>query len=144
MCSWRLNLRSPARSASWPCSRCGALLKSPLSILGFAPGGLVVGRVALPGTYATPESQRLFYERLVDQVRALPGVKAAGIVSARPFSGMGPATTVRDATRAPDPNGQDPVADVRLAGDSALDALGVPLERRTAFGARDNAGPGAS
>ncbi len=109
--------------------------------LGFAPRGVVVGRVALPGTYATPESQLLFYERLVDRVRALPGVKAAGIVSTRPFNGMGPATTVRDATRAPDPNGQDPVADVRLAGDSALDALGVSLERGTDFGAGDNTGP---
>ncbi len=109
--------------------------------LGFRPDGVVVGRVALPGTYATPDSQRVFYERLVEQVRALPGVTAVGIVSARPFSGMGPATTVRDATRAADPDGRDPVADVRLLGGGALEALGVPLERGTTFGAGDVAGP---
>ena len=109
--------------------------------LGFAPGGVVFARVALPGTYATPDSTRLFYERLVDKVRALPGVTSAGIISARPLSGIGPATTVRDAVRPPDPNGQDPVADVRLVDAGTLDALGVSLERGTPFDARDSTGP---
>ncbi len=109
--------------------------------LGFRPDGVVVGRVALPGSYATPDSQRGFYDRLVEQVRRLPGVTAAGIVSARPFNGMGPATTVRDATRAADSDGQDPVADVRLVGGGALEALGVPLERGSTFGAGDAVGP---
>jgi putative ABC transport system permease protein len=109
--------------------------------LGFNPSGVVFARVALPGTYATPESQRLFYERLVDRARALPGVTAAGIISARPLNGIGPATTVRDALRPPDPNGQDPVADVRLLDGGTLQALGISLDRGATFDARDTTGP---
>lgn len=109
--------------------------------LGFSPQGVVIARVALPGTYGTPESQRAFYERLVERVRALPAVTAAGIISGRPFGGIGPATTVRDAVRPADANGQDPVTDIRLVEGGTLEALGVPLERGTTFDARDVAGP---
>lgn len=109
--------------------------------LGFAPAGVVAARVALPGTYATPDSQRVFYERLTSRVRALPGVRAAGVISARPFNGIGPATIVRDAARPRDSGGLDPVADVRLADGGALAALGIAVERGTAFDARDAAGP---
>jgi putative ABC transport system permease protein len=109
--------------------------------LGFVPDGVVVARVALPGTYATQDSQRAFYQRLVDRVRVLPGVTAAGIISARPLNGIGPATTVRDAGRPPDPNQQDPVADVRLVDGGTLEALGISLERGTTFDARDTTGP---
>jgi putative ABC transport system permease protein len=109
--------------------------------LGFSPDGVLISRLALPGTYATPERTRMFYERLAERVRALPGVTAAGIISARPLSGIGPATTARDALRPPDPNGQDPVADVRLVDDGAFRALGIVLERGSGFDARDATGP---
>ena len=109
--------------------------------LGFAPAGVVVARVALPGSYATPQSQRDFFEQLAGAARRLPGVTAAGIISARPFNGIGPATTVHDARRPADSDQQDPVADVRYADAQALPALGIRLVGGAWFDARDVDGP---
>lgn len=50
--------------------------------LGFAPQGVVVARVALPAAaYQTPMSQCVFFDRLIERVRGLPGVRSAGLIS---------------------------------------------------------------
>jgi predicted permease len=109
--------------------------------LGFTPRGVVIARIALPGSgYGSPDRQRLFFDRVAERVRALPGVKAAGVISARPFGGLGAATTVRDAARAPAPHAQDPVADVRSADPGLFPALGIPVQNGALFDARDSAG----
>jgi putative ABC transport system permease protein len=96
--------------------------------LGFDPGGVTLARVALPeDRYASPASQAAFFDRLLDGVRAVPGVRAAGVISARPFGGLGPATTVADP-RVPAAPGSAPlVADVRVADAGAFEALRMRL-----------------
>ena len=94
--------------------------------LGFKPDDVVVARVALPGAvYATAAHQRAFFGDLIDRVRGMPGVTAAGLVSGRPFTGIGPATPARNAASPPAPAGEDPVADVRYADAGFFSALGV-------------------
>lgn len=100
---------------------------------GFDGHGVAVARVAAPATDDAPQRRRAFFDRVLEGTQALPGVTAAGIISARPLSGVGPATTVHDARRPADPNGVDPVADVRYASAGAFAALGISFTHGSAF-----------
>jgi predicted permease len=99
---------------------------------------VAIARVALPGDrYASPASQVAFFERLLDGVRALPGVSAAGAVSTRPLGGMGPATTVADPLAPPAVSSASIIADVRYADAGVFDALRVPLLAGSLFDRAD-------
>ncbi len=54
--------------------------------LGFDPSNVMTMRVALPSTsYANAEQVVLFYQRLLERVRQLPGVRAAGAARSLPL-----------------------------------------------------------
>ena len=54
--------------------------------LGFDPSGVLTMGLSLPtASYETPEQVVLFYSRLVDSIRQLPGVRHAGAVRALPL-----------------------------------------------------------
>ena len=109
--------------------------------LGFDSGGVSIARVALPGDrYGSPVSQIAFFDRLLEQVRAIPGVRTAGLISTRPFGGLGPATTVADTDDAAAGGSRDLVADVRFGDAGVFDALRVPLLAGALFDRAD--GPG--
>ncbi len=70
----------------------GQLLGSFVRLLGADPGfraDRVLASVVLasPERYRTAQQRGMFYRRLLDSVRALPGVASAGTVDALPFSG---------------------------------------------------------
>jgi putative ABC transport system permease protein len=109
--------------------------------LGFRPAGVVAARLSLPPSYATAEARRLFFERLVERVGAIPGAQGAGIISTRPFDGLAAATTVHDAMRPAGAPGEDPVADVRYADAHAFAALGIPFQHGASFDDRNRSGP---
>jgi putative ABC transport system permease protein len=104
--------------------------------LGFDSDRVVITRVGVSGPrYETPESRIAFFDQLLTRVRGLPGVQAASAVSTRPFGGMGPATTLGDATA---PVGNDSlVADVRFADAALFRTLRIPLLAGTTFDGRD-------
>lgn len=54
---------------------------------GFDPHNVLKARIALPQTRYNPSEQALFYERLLDRVRALPGVQAASATDYLPLQG---------------------------------------------------------
>jgi putative ABC transport system permease protein len=57
---------------------------------GFDPAHALTMRLALPeAKYPQPQRQQDFYERLLDRIDALPGVKAAGAINFLPLSGTG-------------------------------------------------------
>ncbi|HKC85623.1 MAG TPA: FtsX-like permease family protein, partial [Blastocatellia bacterium] len=57
---------------------------------GFDPAHALTVRLALPeAKYPEPQRQRDFYERLLNRIAALPGVKAAGAINFLPLSGTG-------------------------------------------------------
>ena len=82
--------------------------------VGFEPEDVISARVSLPPDYAGAERQRQFFAALGERVGGLPGVVSSGVISTRPFGGLGPATTVFDPS-APPRTGEAPVADVRYA-----------------------------
>lgn len=70
----------------------GLLLKSSGQLLavnlGFRPEHVLTLRLSLPSQrYPNEDQARVFYERLVERVHGLPGVKASGFSSILPFSG---------------------------------------------------------
>jgi predicted permease len=70
----------------------GLLLASFRRVLeidpGFRPGGVLTARVALVGgRYEEEATRQAFVRQALDQIRALPGVAAAGVASAVPFDG---------------------------------------------------------
>jgi len=55
---------------------------------GFRPENVVTFRVALPeSSYSGPEQPIAYFQTLLTQIRALPGVESAGITSAPPLGG---------------------------------------------------------
>ena len=110
--------------------------------LGFTSDGVTIARVALSGDrYRSPASQRAFFAALLDRVRALPGVESAGVISARPFGGLGPATTVSDPRKPLPLDGLAPVTDVRFADASFFHALEMAPTRGALFAGENLAGP---
>ena len=70
----------------------GQVLSSFVRLVSTDPGfeaNRVLASVVLPAPdrYRDPEKRGLFYQRILDAVRALPGVESAGTVDALPFSG---------------------------------------------------------
>jgi putative ABC transport system permease protein len=72
----------------------GLVLKSFYRLLridpGFDPANVLTMRLALsPEQYPEGKQQRAFYEQVLSQIEALPGVQAAGAVHNMPMSGSG-------------------------------------------------------
>jgi putative ABC transport system permease protein len=105
--------------------------------LGFDPEGVLTLRLALPaGRYDTPEKVVSFYRQLVERVRTLPGVEAAGVVRALPL-----ATTIGDWGLTIDGYealpGRNAKGDWQVVTDGAFEAMGARLVRGRWFTAAD-------
>jgi putative ABC transport system permease protein len=92
--------------------------------LGFEPSGVLTMRVALPtASYPQPEQVVQFFARLNDQIRQLPGVRAAGAARALPL-----ASTIGDFGLRVDgyvpPQGSGAKGDWQVVTDGYLDAMG--------------------
>ncbi len=122
----------------------GLLLQSFVRLvnvdLGFAPANTVTLQVFHyrdDGLSATAN----FFRETLDGIRALPGVAAAGAVSAFPL-GLADVTRQRLLQlddRPPFPPGEEPSAAVSTATPGYLDAMGIPLRAGRWFDARDDA-----
>jgi putative ABC transport system permease protein len=76
---------------------------------------------------------------MLERVRALPGVRSAGVVSALPITG-GPSTEFVIAGRPAPRPGDEPGADIRVVDPEYFSTMGIPLLAGRAFTERDNAG----
>lgn len=110
--------------------------------LGFDPAGLVAARIALDGSrYPSGTEQRVYYDRLLEEVRALPGVRSAGLTSALP---MDPIAANFDLPTRANPGtswGEAPQADFRIVGDQVLETMGVRLLDGRLLEPSDRGGP---
>jgi putative ABC transport system permease protein len=83
--------------------------------------------------YATPAARANFYDRLLERVRALPGVDAAGFVTAAPGQGYGPDWTFSIVEHPPMPQGSGLSALSRWADPKYFGAMGIPILRGRTF-----------
>ncbi len=101
---------------------------------GFSPGGVITARLDLPAAkYDLPEKRTAFADAALTRLRALPGVRAAGLTNVLPFTGnnssgsySSPDITV--PAGAPAPHGQQRVVDPGY-----FKTMGLPLLRGRLF-----------
>ena len=107
---------------------------------GFDPRSVLRVLVSIPESrYATPESRTAFYDRVLERVRALPGVDAAGAMNTLPLTAGGSTQPVAIEGRPAVDLSEQPEVAVRVLTPGALRALRVPVRRGRDFTAADAA-----
>ncbi|HEY7500212.1 MAG TPA: ABC transporter permease [Vicinamibacterales bacterium] len=97
--------------------------------IGFNPAGVLTMRVSLPAaSYASPEQVVVFYQRLLERVRQLPGVQTAGAARLLPLG-----STIGDFGLMVDgyvpPPGTGAKGDWQIVTDGYFDAIGERIVR---------------
>jgi predicted permease len=118
----------------------GLLLKSYERLrsadMGCITQDVITMHLGLPDArYATPAQRANFYDTLLERVRALPGVHAAGFVSAAPGQGYGSDSTFNIVEHPPLPQGSGLFALSRWADPKYFGAMGIPILRGRTFDA---------
>ena len=120
----------------------GLLINSFARITGIDPGfrrdHVLRMKVELPRTYASPAARFQFDRSILDQVRAIPSVRAAGLINRFPLRD-GPLTSdIVVEGDPPPPPGMSPSADFRVASIGYFKAMGIPVLAGRDFAATDN------
>ena len=109
--------------------------------LGFNPDHLLTMRVALPeGRYDSNADGVEVFTRLVDGLRAVAGVRSAGIVSLLPVQQSWSNWSFSIAGREKAPPGYQPFSENRTFVGNFFEAMGVPLVAGRWLDERDTAG----
>jgi putative ABC transport system permease protein len=95
---------------------------------GFDPSGVLTVRLPLAGgRNATADQRIVFFRQVSERIRALPGVRAVGAVSALPLTGFGYGSNFAVQGR-PDPGAEElPLALLRTVTPSYFRTMGIPL-----------------
>ena len=101
---------------------------------GFNPESVLTLRTELPmPEYGPVVTREAYYARVLQDVRALPGVRAAGFISFLPISsfrgGIWPVSVKGDADAGQDIRSANNVAAIRFVTPGYFEAMGIPLKR---------------
>lgn len=95
---------------------------------GFVSEGVLTAQIALPAArYPDAKARGLFWTRLVEKVRTLPGVTAAGLTSNVPFNGSVSSGSYSIVGYTPGPSEAPPHGRQEMVGGDYFAALKVPL-----------------
>ena len=127
----------------------GLLIRSFVQLLqvdpGFAARKAISLEVHVWGSSRTPQQRAAFFEQTLNRIAALPGVEAAGAVSALPFhdNSIDINGTFSVEDRPPPPPGQEPSAFLTSVTADYFKAMGIPLRSGRLFTSfdRDSAPP---
>jgi putative ABC transport system permease protein len=122
----------------------GLLIRSFTRLLevnpGFEAGKVLTMRVSTGGRFSNGQQTSAFLEQVLDRVRAIPEVKAAGSIHFLPLTGLLSATGFWRADRPRPSPGDEPVTQTFVIAQGYFAALGIPLLGGRAFDPRDRAG----
>ena len=116
----------------------GLLIRALLTVQAIDPGfnaeGVLTLRTELPmPEYGPVVARETYYSRVLQDVRALPGVRAAGFISFLPISsfrgGIWPVSVKGDADAGQDIRSANNVAVIRFVTPGYFEAMGIPLKR---------------
>jgi putative ABC transport system permease protein len=106
---------------------------------GFSYGHLTSLSISLPEKkYATQDQQEAFFNRLLENVRSLPGVEAASAASGLPLGNNGWQTSFVVVGQPPPPPDQTPLMEACLVTPDYFRAMNIPLLRGRYFSDSDN------
>jgi predicted permease len=95
---------------------------------GFKPENVLTARINLPDVrYGDQARSRTFVRSLMERVRAIPGVKHAGVTSLLPFSGNNNASAITIDGYQLGPGELPPVPAYNSIDGGYLDAIGIPV-----------------
>ena len=104
---------------------------------GFQTENVLTLRVSTPSaTYPDPESVVLFYEELLDRVRAIPGVRSAGAARLLPLASTMGDSFFRPVGYQPGPN-ESTQGDWQWATAGYVETMGIPVIEGRSFDERD-------
>jgi predicted permease len=99
---------------------------------GFDSDGVLTAAIALPDAkYPDEAAQARTYQRMLDEVRRVPGVSAAGLITTLPFSGTNAGQMFRVVGRAIE--GVQLHAQLRRVDEGYFAAMGIPLKQGRTF-----------
>ena len=105
---------------------------------GFRPAGLQTGLVTLPpARYRTPAQQAQFFDRLLEELKATPGVTSVAAAARLPFA---QGNSIRGIDLDPPGSVADAEAGIRVISPDYFDVLGIPIDRGRSFTDRDREG----
>ncbi|MGH9856032.1 MAG: ABC transporter permease, partial [Blastocatellia bacterium] len=119
----------------------GLMLRSFVAMaredIGFDPRNALGFQIGLSEEKYTEEKQRIFFDQLLNRLRTLPGVAAAGAIHQLPMTGLSRADfTIVGAP--PVEKGKEPATNFRVVTPGYFGAIGMSLKRGRDFNAQDN------
>ena len=97
-------------------------------------------RVSLPvAKYREPRKRTEFFEHALDQIRSLPGVRAASAVNVLPINGFPSGTYVDIGGRPKAKPGEELLCTVRIVMPEYFKTMGIPVKLGREFTVADNA-----
>src|SRR3989442_201463 len=119
-----------------------SLIKLERAELSFQPSHLLIGDLALRyDQFDTPAKQQALLERLLPQVRAIPGVEAVSPVVAAPFSGpRGWDGKFAAEGQSPEQAAANPMLNMEVVTPDYFATLGIPVRRGRVFTDADREG----
>jgi putative ABC transport system permease protein len=95
---------------------------------GFQPENVLTGFVSLPNSrYEEDDARRQFLDEMLFEVRALPGVTAASIVTNLPFSGSNSSSVITPEGYVPTPGESLLAPFSNVVGPDYFETMGIPL-----------------
>jgi predicted permease len=115
----------------------GLLVRTFFRLLAVDPGfhaeRVLTFELSLPGTkYKDSDHIVAFYQKVLQSLRAIPGVAHAGIVETIPMTGASDGSLIRVPGRSAAP-GKEPFANYNIASPDYFSAVGTPVLRGRSF-----------
>jgi len=107
---------------------------------GFTPGGVITARLDLPDAkYDRPEKRIAFADAALGRLRALPGVRVAGLTNLLPFVGNNSSGSYTSPDLTLPPGSLTPHGQQRIVDPGYFKTLGLTLLKGRLFSEADNA-----
>ena len=108
--------------------------------LGFDRENVLTARIALPrSSYAKPQQVQVFYDDLLQRVKALPGVQSAGVINHTPLQGFGMIAFMGIEGYPKIDQKKDPPVGIGTVSADYFRTLKIPLLSGRYYDARDGA-----
>jgi len=122
----------------------GLMIRSLWKLRGVDPGldprNVLTMTISVPPKkFAQPLQEKLFFEKVIQQVQALAGVESAGVIDALPVTGDGSTQPIAVEGRPPAAMADQPEVAVRSVSSDYFRSMHIPLVRGRGFGRADTA-----